>query len=214
VGSLRSGRRGGRACTDDVWRLDLRPLARAGLLRPGRTFQLEWGPADAPLALAVLHVADDSVVEITSQWRAAGEWLTRTYALDVERTECHFGGTRAWWICPGLGCGRRVAVLHGVGVFACRHCYRLGYSSQRQRREDLAFRSADRLRAKLGWGPGVAYGLGEKPPRMHWSTFLHLLDEYNRAVAAAVRPAAERMREAERQLQRICGCRPPRGRPA
>lgn len=201
MGSFRSGRRGGSACTDDVWRLDLRPLVRDGLLRVGRVLQLEWGEQDSPQARADLHFVDESHVEIASKWRVAGEWLRRTYELEIERTRCHLGGTRPWWVCPAIGCGRRVAVLYGRGVFACRHCYRLAYRSQRQQHEDRAFRTADRIRAKLGWSPGIAYGHGPKPARMHWVTFFDLLRKYDRAVAAAMGPASERLRQAERQLE-------------
>ena len=44
------------------------------------------------------------------------------YAVRIVRTVCNLGGSRAWFICPAVGCGRRVAILYGGGIFACRHC--------------------------------------------------------------------------------------------
>src|ERR1700730_14154689 len=52
-----------------------------------------------------------------------------------------FGGARPWFMCPvqsnGVYCGRRVTKLYGVGrLFACRHCYRLAYTSQQESARD------------------------------------------------------------------------------
>jgi hypothetical protein len=71
------------------------------------------------------------------------------------RTPCNLGGWRAWFICPAVGCGRRVAILYGGGIFACRHCYRLADASSREDAGGRATRRADRLRARLGWHPGI-----------------------------------------------------------
>ncbi len=47
-------------------------------------------------------------------------------------TPCNFGGFRPWFVCPGEGCGRRVAILYGPGQgqMLCRHCRNLNYASQ------------------------------------------------------------------------------------
>jgi hypothetical protein len=52
--------------------------------------------------------------------------------VGIERTPCHVGGSRPWFICPALGCGRRVAILYGGGIFACRLCFQLAYASARE----------------------------------------------------------------------------------
>jgi Transposase DDE domain len=71
------------------------------------------------------------------------------YPVRVVRSPCNLGGSRAWFICPAVGCGRRVAILYGGGIFACRRCYRLAYASAREDVCDRAARRADRLRARL-----------------------------------------------------------------
>jgi hypothetical protein len=40
------------------------------------------------------------------------------YAVLLEWTRCHYGGERAWFRCPVIGCGRRVAILYGGAIFA------------------------------------------------------------------------------------------------
>ena len=80
--------------------------------------------------------------------------------MRIVRTPCNLGGSRAWFICPAVGCGRRVAILYGGGIFACRHCYQLAYASAREDVCDRAARRADRLRARLGWEPGILNGNG------------------------------------------------------
>lgn len=81
----------------------------------------------------------------------------------IVRTPCHLGGSRPWFSCPVVSCGRRVAILYGGGIFACRHCHRLAYGSSREDMSDRTMRRADRLRERLGWESGIANGHGEKP---------------------------------------------------
>jgi hypothetical protein len=67
--------------------------------------------------------------------------------------------------------GRRVAILYAGGIFACRCCYQLAYASSREDAGGRATRRADRLRARLGWEPGILNGEGGKPKWMRWRTF-------------------------------------------
>jgi hypothetical protein len=100
-----------------------------------------------------------------------GEWEPMNYPVLLDWTSCGFGGWRVWWRCPALGCGRRVALLYGGRVFACRRCNQLAYRSQRERSDDRAARKADKIRRRLGWQPGILNGKGHKPKGMHWHTF-------------------------------------------
>jgi len=108
------------------------------------------------------------------------------YAVALDWTPCGFGGKRAWWRCPVVGCGRRVAVLHGGRVFACRQCNHLAYASQREADDDRATRRADKLRNRLGWVPGILHGDGDKPKGMHWRTYWRLYGQHNVHVNAAL----------------------------
>ena len=64
------------------------------------------------------------------------DWQSVRQRVPIRWTPCRFGGERPWFVCDvhanGVYCGRRVAKLYGAGrLFACRHCYRLGYAIQR-----------------------------------------------------------------------------------
>ena len=115
-----------------------------------------------------------------------GEWEPMRYAVLLDRTPCGFGGARVWWRCPAVGCGRRVAVLHGGRVIACRRCNHLAYASQREADDDRATRRADKLRKRLGWEPGILHGNGGKPKGMHWRTYWRLYGQHNVHVNAAL----------------------------
>jgi hypothetical protein len=108
------------------------------------------------------------------------------YPVYLEWTGLHYGGRRAWFRCPAKGCGRRVAILYGGAIFACRHCHRLAYLSQRESAGDLATRRADKLRQRLGWEPGILNGEGSKPKGMHWRTFERMRMEHDVHVNASI----------------------------
>jgi hypothetical protein len=115
-----------------------------------------------------------------------GEWKDEQYPVRIVRTPCRLGGSRAWFICPAVGCGWRVAILYGGGIFACRRCYRLAYASSREDVGDRAARRADRLRARLGWEPGILNGEGGKPKWMRWRTFERLAAKHDALVRRSV----------------------------
>ena len=178
--------RGRKSCTDEMWALDVRILQRQRMLTPGNSLTWNWslnGEKTATINLIVLH---DCVTLKYRQRERGGEWRTMTYPVSLDWTSCNFGGRRAWWQCPAEGCGRRVAVLFGNAAFACRHCHRLAYRSQREDADDRATRRANKLRDQLGWKPGILNGMGSKPKRMHWATYLSLLERHFMFVAISM----------------------------
>jgi hypothetical protein len=101
----------------------------------------------------------------------------------------------AAFICPAAGCGRRVAILYGGGIFACRHFHQLAYFSSREDAGDRAARRrADRLRARLGWEPGILYGEGGKPKWMRWRTFERLAAKHGDLVGRSMQAMMLRFR--------------------
>jgi hypothetical protein len=124
---------------------------------------------------------------IYRHYNGSGDWKDEQYPVRIVCTPCNLGGSRAWFICPAVGCGRRVAILYGGGIFACRRFYRLAYASSREDAGDRATRRADRLRARLGWEPGILNGEGGKPKWMRWRTFERLAGEHDRLVGRSMR---------------------------
>jgi hypothetical protein len=70
---------------------------------------------------------------VLSYWYRADseDWKHVEYPVLLTWTPCHYGAKRVWFLCPGKGCGRRVAILYSGKIFVCRRCKQLAYPSQR-----------------------------------------------------------------------------------
>jgi hypothetical protein len=101
------------------------------------------------------------------------------------RTACHLGGARVWFRCPAQGCGRRVALLYGGKVFACRQCHQLAYPSQRERPFERYQRRAEKIMSRLGWSSDDDRYLLGKPKGMHWRTYRKLTTDLDVLEAAS-----------------------------
>jgi hypothetical protein len=121
----------------------------------------------------------------------SGNW----YRFDKRTTtgECHSVDVRylhregllkpgPWFVCPGAGCGRRVAVLYGPGrYFLCRHCCDLVYESQRENGVYRALHRAQSIRERLGGSASMMAPFPEKPKGMHHETYWRLREEHDEA---------------------------------
>jgi len=197
MGGPGSGNRwhyGAKSSTDDYRRLDVRRWAREGMLRPGYLGGWEWTRRGEVVASIQMRAEKDHVILMYWHRRGNEDWKDGQHSVRIERTPCNLGGSRAWFICPALGCGRRVAILYGGSIFACRHCHRLAYASTREEAGDRAARRADRVRSRLGWEPGILNGNGWKPKGMHWKTFDRLTAEHDRLVNRSMRAIALKFR--------------------
>jgi len=86
-----------------------------------------------------------------------------------------------------------VAILYSGGIFACRHCYQLAYSSQREPYDDRAARKANRIRDKLGWEPGILNSKGWKPKGRHLDTFERMIAQHDAFVQITLAGMAARL---------------------
>lgn len=186
IGSGRHGHYGAQSTTEDSRPLDIRRLQRAGVLIPGQCFGWQWAVGGRGVASIQGQVEVDRVV-LLYRHRSGDEetWQDVEQPVRLDHTPCTYGGTRRWWICPS--CGRRVAVLYGPGkLFACRHCHRLAYASQREAEDDRARRQAEKIRRRLGWPAGIANPEGGKPKGMHWRTFERLSGAHDACAKASL----------------------------
>jgi hypothetical protein len=111
-----------------------------------------------------------------------GEWEDVQEPVPLSWTACNFGGERPWFVCPGAGCGRRVALLYGPGrYFLCRHCYELVYESQREDKMYRALRRAQKIRKHLGGSAYMMEPFPEKPKGMHLNTYMRMFWEHHEA---------------------------------
>jgi hypothetical protein len=176
MGGIGSGRREqfGADTTEDYRSIDVRWLKREGLLSAGVSRRITWSRCGEVTGSINVRSETGRVIFDYRQQYNGGEWQDESYPVYIDTTPCHMGGERHWFLCPARGCGRRIAVLYGGAIFACRHCYRLVYPSQREAYHNRAVRRADGIRDKLGWVSGIANGHGLKPKGMHWRTYQRL----------------------------------------
>ncbi|SFL39553.1 hypothetical protein [Shimia haliotis] len=176
MGGLGSGRHwhwGAKATTHEMRELDVRRLAREGILNPGTRISWQWS-CDGEKVADIQIAVENNRMRLVYKSRSHGDdWELLDYPVRLLRTPCHYGGFRNWFECPAQGCGRRVAILYGGRIFACRHCYQLAYTSQREESYQRHHRRAESIRNRLGWDQD--WGL--KPKGMHSRTFDRLVAE-------------------------------------
>ena len=186
MGGFGSGRQGGKSVTGDMLALDIRELQRAGRLQDGLHFKWRWSRNGDPVGNINIRTGTDRVTLTYQQRSNGGDWQDMNYPIFLDWTPCTFGGQRAWWLCPAVGCGRRVAVLYGGSVYACRHCHGLAYRTQREDAGHRASSKAHKLRVRLGWEVGILNGNGGKPKGVHWATFERLEAQHDALVNQSV----------------------------
>jgi hypothetical protein len=192
MGGLGSGdwyRFNKKTTTGECHSIDVRYLHREGLLKAGGWFSLRWsrgehetgsigGSVEGHLRLRPERV----ILRYRHRSGPGGEWEDAQEPVPLTWTACNFGGERPWFICPGAGCGRRVAVLYGPGkYFLCRHCYDLRYESQREDKTQRALRRAQKIRKHLGGSANMMEPFPEKPKGMHLETYMQLFWEHHEA---------------------------------
>jgi hypothetical protein len=180
TGSGRHWHYGAKDTTCDYRSIDVRRWNRKGLLVPGSVFGWQWSRNGEVVASIQIRAESGRVILTYRHRQNGGEWKDESYPVQLDWTPCSYGGERPWFLCPAVGCGKRVAILYGGSIFACRHCHQLSYPSQRECAYDRSARQADKIRKKLGWEPGILNGRGWKKPKgMHWRTFERLTAKHN-----------------------------------
>lgn len=201
MGGFGSGRPASRDATGDYLALDIRKLRRDGLLRVGSEVSLNWTRGGDHVGSIRYRVEAGRLVLLYRTRDRGGEWQEMEYPVRLSWMHPNYGGTRPWFLCPAAGCGRRVAILYGGSVFACRHCYDLAYQSQRSAPSDRACNRIDKIRARLKWEAGFLNGKGNRPKGMHRRTYCRLLAEYNDAAAASLAGIMQRFKIAKPDLE-------------
>jgi hypothetical protein len=160
--------------------LDVRWLKRQGILKPGVFGTISWtrnGQPDGDLGIRVEEARITLIYGARNNQQS--EWQSVEQAVHLDWTQCHYGGRRPWFICPGIingrCCRRRVAVLFLAGIyFLCRHCHNLTYQSRNESEADRLLRKARKIRERLGADINNTVPIWQKPKGMHWKTFSRL----------------------------------------
>ncbi len=168
-----------KATTEGCLQIDIRQLARGGFLEHGA----EHCYSDRKSKYEIRLVSEQNRmrfqhgIALLAGFRRLGQDI-----VTIDRTTCHFGGVRPWFLCPG--CRKRIAVLYGRRIerdgsklpirtrsLKCRKCHDLSYESQHEEWDQRMRRRANKTWARIGGR------CGNKPKRMHWRTYNRLVDQ-------------------------------------
>jgi hypothetical protein len=190
-----------RDVVEDYWSLDINWLKREGCLQPGLCSSIHWTREGQPSGSINLTAHEDKVA-LAYTYASGGTAESVNQTIPLDRTGCHFGGSRPWFFCPK--CGQRVGVLCGAGkLFWCRHCYSLAYRSQQSSESDRLLMKAQAIRKRLGASPCTSDPIDSKPTGMHWRTFKRLKHQ---ALIAGHRSNYLLLKRLETCVERLAKC--------
>lgn len=189
LGGYGSGRPGYKRKADHLRSLDVNRLAKCGHLRNGHAGGWQWtqdGERVASIGTRGEQGGLRLIYRITPDGRPSEDIQE---FIPIAWKDCHLGGQRPYFICPGVvngrGCYRQVAKLYmGSRYFHCRHCNRLAYACQSETSLDRLIRKANKRRVKMGGDPGID-NFVRRPKGMHWATYRRHMDVIERADRAA-----------------------------
>ena len=157
---------------EDLLRLDVGALQRAGALKAGSAMAWGWQSQSEQVARIDLH-ADTYQLRLCYRTRSKDDdWKDVAEVVTVEWRTQPRGGMRAYFRCPG--CDNRVSRLYGADLFRCRVCHGLNYASQQNAHGDADLDLSRRLREELlcfEWVLGQGVDEMLRPHGMHRRTF-------------------------------------------
>jgi hypothetical protein len=161
MGGYGSGRDGWLGKVETYQVLDVNELRRKALR--------QMGPRQWPNQISLSY-------QVRSR---SGRREDVTLPLRVVNVPCRFGGTRPFFICPGVpyrkAWGRRVVKLyHRDGLFLCRRCHGLAYASETEGDVARALRQAGKIKQRLGGSPERGASFPPKPKGMWQRTYERL----------------------------------------
>jgi hypothetical protein len=121
-----------KPCVEGLAAVDVRVWHRRGLMEPGRMVCWHWQREGEEILFIIIEMDSNRVV-LRHEYPSPEDDLRRIeQPIGLTFTPCNYDGMRAWFRCPGVSCGRRVAILYRAEqYFVCRKCLGLGYRSQR-----------------------------------------------------------------------------------
>ena len=171
-----------RRTTESYLSIDIRRWAREGMLKTGNFCYWRWSKAGKPYSAIAVQTSRRHLI---LSYRGERQQIAQQQTIRLNWTDCHLGGSRAWFLCPSPDCGRRVAILYFRRLFGCRNCLGLRYKSQLETELDKAARRANWKREKLGWPAGILNPPGSRPKGMHRRSYFQLVGKYLKNLESA-----------------------------
>ncbi|WP_243302373.1 hypothetical protein [Geothrix oryzisoli] len=165
-----------------------------------------WTVQGKVVGSAVMKVGAGVLVLSYQFVRSENERSKVTASVPLVWSRCTLGGERPWFLCPAVGCGRRVAILYCGANLLCRRCLGLAYPSQREAAPARAHRRATRIRQRIeGRGGNVGGAIPKKPKGMHRATFYRLLVEHHRRMTLYFTGAIKHLEVLSRRIESMEG---------
>lgn len=137
-----------REYLDDLHCLDVRQWKREGLIRPFNRFKWQWSFEYDEAASVGVSINNDRVILNYQYLDAYGECKSRALSIRLTYTDCHLGGSRVWYVCPGCK-GRAAKLYYHHSDFQCRSCCNLPYKCQSDDRTGRAINRFLKIEQKL-----------------------------------------------------------------
>jgi hypothetical protein len=170
-------RRNKRSIADNSLILDISKLSKRVNLAIPRSGQWYWNwPSRGEANVGYQVLPNYGVRLIYQQAGVAYDYNVRTVT-----TDCHYGGSRYWFLCPNQHCQKRVRILHLDRYFLCRMCAGCDYY-QSQQSEDMIARIDGEIKAiqrKLGAKDAhIEEPELDRPKGMHFERYAHITERY------------------------------------
>jgi hypothetical protein len=112
MGGYGSGRPSHKQKAENCRSLDVNRLLREGCLRPGRRGNWVWSHDGEEVGRIGYKTEDGRLVLNYRVSQQGGDWEAITQSIRIIQADCHYGGQRPYFVCPGVvdgrQCGRRV----------------------------------------------------------------------------------------------------------
>jgi hypothetical protein len=176
--------------------IDVRQLSRGGCLKPWLKYPLKWNNGSN----IIVETKPDAIDLSYGISRNEQPREDVRIIVPLSWSSCNYGGNRPWFICPGKGCGRRVAKLYLAGkYFLCRHCHNLTYSIQRQSKAFRLLDKAEKIYQRLGANNCNDLVTTSKPKGMHWRTYEGLVEEAQKAEDESLYEICQKLKDVHRK---------------
>lgn len=174
MGGLGSGRPPQNRLSNSYKQVTVRKLQQTGALEPGQVTSWQWTERGQVVTFAGITAENTGLQVLYSWWSVSEDWVCSNWFLRLDKTNCNYGGSRPWLLCPTPGCQRRMYILYGDRDIACRTCRHLSYPSQRVAPPDRFIYRSQKLRLRLGGTADTTLPFPPKPAGMPSFTYTKL----------------------------------------
>lgn len=163
-----------KTTVEECQSLDLKSFKKLGLLdHPYKAGVYQW-LEEGEVSSSIEYWLNLDAERLELRYRCEEQFYH--YSIRLASMALNFGGKRYWMHCPY--CQRKNRVLYlGGGMFLCRKCQDLAYSSQQESPMFRHFSQAQKINKRLGGDGYFDYGYVPRPKGMHQKTYQRLHDK-------------------------------------